>query len=589
MSTAAPLQRLAAKPGMPANSGHADLLLQRKCACGASTASLTGECAECKSKKRLQTRLAIGASHDPLEQEADRVADQVLAAPRNQPVSPAPPRIQRFTGQPAGQALETPASVDRVLSSAGSPLESALRQDMERRFGHDFSRVRVHSGGTAGQSARDVNAHAYAVGQHIVFGAGRFAPATQEGRRLLAHELTHVVQQTGAGAQAGGAQRARLMRSPNLDSTIKMRHRVKKGETVFQVPAGGLLVTITAGWGPSTEWTGEDDRTDKDDARPACSEAPLNVTLTKKNTFFDDEYGTCEFETGTTVTKQWTNLPDGDYFLTFYTGNTNPNCMLEGTVKASSATGLTGETCTKLPPGPLEVLHDALALAGLVPALGAIPDTIDTSIYVVQGDWENAGLSAIAIIPIFGDAASLGKIGARTIARIEGKAVVKAGKAQIAKGLKAAKAAKALSQALKSPTYKALRASAAIDERLLEIVLQHRRQLVEQGAGFGAHNIAVIKVLIDGKPALLSARNTVHELHSEARLIGQIDQMIADKKTVEVLQIFSERVPCTKAGCMQAINARFPKADVFFSVSEDLAASAGSKAEALQIVYGLKP
>ena len=454
---------------------------------------------------------------------------------------------------------------------------------MEQRFGHDFSQVRVHAGTAAEQSTHEVNAHAYTVGHDLVFGAGRFAPATHAGRRLLAHELTHVVQQTGAGVPA-----TRLMRSPNLDSTIKMRHRVWKGETVFQVPGGGLLVTITAGWGATSEW-GEDDRTDKDDARPACSEAPLNVTLTKKNLLLDDEYGTCEFETGTTVTKQWTKLPEGDYFLTFYTGNTNPNCMLEGTVKASSATGLTGETCTKLPPGPLEVLHDALALAGLTPALGAIPDTLDTGIYVVQGDWENAGLSAIAIIPIFGDAASLGKIGARTIARIEGKAIVKAGKGRIAGALKAARAAKVLSQALKRPTYKALRASAAIDERLLEIVLQHRRQLVEEGAGFGAHNIAVIKVLIDGKPALLSARNTVHELHSEARLIGQIDEMIADKKTVEVLQIFSERVPCTKAGCMQAINARFPKADVLFSVSEDLAASAGSKAEALKIVYGLKP
>ena len=106
---------------------------------------------------------------------------------------------------------------------------------------------------------------------------------------------------------------------------------------------------------------------------------------------------------------------------------------------------------------------------------------------------------------------------------------------------------------------------------------------------FGSHNIAVIKVLIDGKPAFLSARNTVRELHSEARLIGQVDDMIANRKTVEVLQIYSERVPCTKAGCMQAINARFPKADVFFSISEDLAASAGSKAEALKVVYGLKP
>ena len=75
---------------------------------------------------------------------------------------------------------------------------------MGQRFGHDFSRVRVHSGGAAEQSARDVNANAYTVGHNIVFGAGRFAPGTHEGRRLIAHELTHVVQQSGVhGTPAG--------------------------------------------------------------------------------------------------------------------------------------------------------------------------------------------------------------------------------------------------------------------------------------------------------------------------------------------------------------------------------------------------
>ena len=199
MSTAATLQTQAAKSQPAANSTHAGLLLQRKCACGSPTASLTGECAECKSKKRLQTKLTIGASKDPLEQEADRVADQVLAGPANPTVRGAPPRIQRFTGQATGQTDTAPASVDHVLADLGKPLGTALRQDMEQRFGHDFSRVRVHSGANAEQSVQDVNANAYAAGNHIVFGAGRFAPETYEGRRLIAHELTHVVQQTGGG------------------------------------------------------------------------------------------------------------------------------------------------------------------------------------------------------------------------------------------------------------------------------------------------------------------------------------------------------------------------------------------------------
>jgi hypothetical protein len=88
--------------------------------------------------------------------------------------------------------------VDQALASSGRPLEPALRQEMEERFGHDFSRVRVHSGTTAEQSAEDVNAHAYTVGHDIVLGADRFGTETHEGRRMIAHELTHVVQQSSA-------------------------------------------------------------------------------------------------------------------------------------------------------------------------------------------------------------------------------------------------------------------------------------------------------------------------------------------------------------------------------------------------------
>lgn len=209
MSRVALLQSQTTQQSLSGSPATAVKWLQRKCACGSPTSSLTGECKACKSKKGLQAKLTIGASNDPLEQEADRVADQVLAAPLNSAVSVAPPRIQRFSGQSTGQMDTAPASVDRVLTSPGKPLEPMLRQDMERRFGHDFSRVRIHSGTFAEQSARDVEAHAYTVGHNIVFGAGRFFPGTQEGRRLIAHELTHVVQQSDSdyylARQTGGA------------------------------------------------------------------------------------------------------------------------------------------------------------------------------------------------------------------------------------------------------------------------------------------------------------------------------------------------------------------------------------------------
>jgi hypothetical protein len=157
----------------------------------------TGECEACNKKRRLslQTKLKVNEPGDIYEQEADRIANQVLTAPGYSDVSGAPPRIQRFSGHSNGQLDTAPASVDHALASPGAPLSSVLRQDMEQRFGYDFSRVRVHSGAAVEQSVRDVNANAYTVGHDMVFGADQFAPGTHEGRRLIAHELTHVVQQ----------------------------------------------------------------------------------------------------------------------------------------------------------------------------------------------------------------------------------------------------------------------------------------------------------------------------------------------------------------------------------------------------------
>jgi hypothetical protein len=201
MSSTAPLQPAAAKSLQTAS---ASLLLQRKCACGGRASELTGECEECSKKKMAgaQTKLQVNEPGDIYEQEADRVAERVTGQPAHSDLSSAPPRIQRFSGQSNGQVSAAPPSVNRALASPGRSLEPALRQDMERRFSQDFSRVRVHTGAVAEQSAWDVDAHAYTLGSNIVFGAGQFAPRTSEGRRLIAHELAHVVQQRSAGIQS---------------------------------------------------------------------------------------------------------------------------------------------------------------------------------------------------------------------------------------------------------------------------------------------------------------------------------------------------------------------------------------------------
>jgi Domain of unknown function (DUF4157) len=110
---------------------------------------------------------------------------------KEEPDAPVQRKVK--SGQPGPNV---PAKVDRVISSAGQPLGAALRDRMEIRFGCDFSRVRIHTGRDAGESAAALNAHAYTAGEHIVFGAGQYSPHLHQGRHLLAHELAHVVQQT---------------------------------------------------------------------------------------------------------------------------------------------------------------------------------------------------------------------------------------------------------------------------------------------------------------------------------------------------------------------------------------------------------
>jgi hypothetical protein len=131
--------------------------LRRKCACG-GTPGLDGECEQCRKKR-------LGLQRRAAESEKSGIV---------------------------------PAIVHEVLQSPGEPLNPAIRASTERYFGHDFSKVRVHTDSRAAESAKKVNALAYTLGNDIVFGSGRYSPDSSAGKHLIAHELTHVVQQDGA-------------------------------------------------------------------------------------------------------------------------------------------------------------------------------------------------------------------------------------------------------------------------------------------------------------------------------------------------------------------------------------------------------
>jgi hypothetical protein len=150
----------------------------------------------------IQTKLAISSPGDPYEQEADRVADTVMRMPTptknaEKKTHSAGALVQRRVSEGESGLAEAPPIVDEALRSAGQPLDADSRAFFEKRFGHDFSQVRVHTNSNAAESARVVGASAYTVGSNVLFAKGWYRPQTAEGRQLLAHELTHVLQQSG--------------------------------------------------------------------------------------------------------------------------------------------------------------------------------------------------------------------------------------------------------------------------------------------------------------------------------------------------------------------------------------------------------
>jgi hypothetical protein len=183
-------------------------LLQRQCACG-------GGCPCCQDELGIQTKLKISEPGDKYEQEADRIADEVMRMPEPSVQrqvdleeeeeeeivqTKAGDRISSVDSQP--ESSEVPPIVHEVLTSPGQPLDPETRTFMESRFGQDFRDVRVHTDDKAAESARAINAVAYTVMPKVVFGAEQYKPKTYSGRRILAHELTHIVQQAFASPSA---------------------------------------------------------------------------------------------------------------------------------------------------------------------------------------------------------------------------------------------------------------------------------------------------------------------------------------------------------------------------------------------------
>ncbi len=178
--------------------------LQLKCACGNHASD--GECRSCQQQRLQQKSLSVTAADDALEQQADQVAESLGREPAVPMAGREPAQLSRSViGAAPAAAAAAPDIVHDVLRSPGLALDARTRDFFGSHLGHDFSAVRVHTDAQAAASARALGAAAYTAGGHVVFDTGRFDPVGLQGRKLLAHELTHVVQQGGAAAPAGTA------------------------------------------------------------------------------------------------------------------------------------------------------------------------------------------------------------------------------------------------------------------------------------------------------------------------------------------------------------------------------------------------
>jgi hypothetical protein len=159
----------------------------------------------------LQAKLRIGDVDDPAEREAEATSQVMEASAVDEGFARGGERhaVVHRRGLTASGPANVPGIVERVLRSGGQPLDVGVRAFFEPRFGRDLGDVRVHTETEAAASARSINAQAYTAGSHIVFDSGMYSPESGHGRRLLAHELTHVMQQGSGVESATAAMRER--------------------------------------------------------------------------------------------------------------------------------------------------------------------------------------------------------------------------------------------------------------------------------------------------------------------------------------------------------------------------------------------
>jgi hypothetical protein len=317
----------------------------------------------------VQTKLRVSAPGDAHEREADAIADRVMAQPeagvqrKSAACEEEDEQKKKVTGKETDKKEEeevrrkaagSEATVTDAAAAAigarrdsGQPLPAGERAFFESRLGTDLGRVRVHTDPEAARLSAGLSARAFTVGNDVFFGSGEYQPGSSSGRRLLAHELAHVLQQsgrngagrrstrgsvndgngrsqgpvdgTGTKAAGQGTVAPMVMRSVIFSSTIDIRYRSLRSRN-FSITKSSIRVTADAGYpNPAT-----------------CGSGGYDVELVQKGMLWNSSQGSRHYPNGVSTTQTWSDLAtDKTYYLVITVSNSpmNPSvCALVGNI-----------------------------------------------------------------------------------------------------------------------------------------------------------------------------------------------------------------------------------------------------------------
>ncbi|PTQ91923.1 nucleic acid/nucleotide deaminase of polymorphic system toxin [Nitrosomonas nitrosa] len=590
---------------------------------------------------RVQSKLAVGQPGDQYEREADQMADYVMRmpvpgslAPIISRIPPAQPHLQRLCAecedeiqpQPSNTLLPSSELIvqrngngDKAATQTSSDLSNQLQRrqgrgerlpqdiqtEMENAFGTDFSGVRVHRDSEAMQMSQELNAQAFTHGSNIYFDHGKYSPSESLGKRLLVHELMHVVQQSSGNFHSRSKQV--FSKSSSIPQIMRTAWESYSEQPSTDYLRGDIFPVDIVNLGPIRANTRNCAFTplfQVPNFGVPNQMSPLNrLTIRATAMSSDGRYRISSSD------EDWSMDIFEAYSSTSPGAGSRYYCDTPNPYRNHRAAGHLNETLTIVYPSPpalwstrnlfirfrngsgsriisanihfeypqpaapdaseqfWDSIQRVLGLLGMTPWVGIIFDGIDFVISAARGRWVEAGFAAMAILPGLGDAARAARVSSQIHDGIWLTRSIHSGNDvigyRISQDILRAMSADDIVRAIRESSSELARVSipsrlervprslgrrrGPVDNTLLTQALYVRTHLV--GITYPLlHdiNVAAARVRIGDEIEYITFRNTRHDVHSETWILSEVERIRNNHPSVRVIveQVFTERAPC---------------------------------------------